>query len=127
MAHAVEAWAREQAGHTGPDRAHIRQYADQTGIPIEEALAKFGYRDLEAEADRPEIPEGYEFIWEWFFELAQTRQQTGFGASPISWQEMVAWAHITGVELYPSIAMCLVAMDRAWLKVAAEQGKKDGE
>lgn len=139
MAQVMEAWARKQADDTDTDeedRAHVRQYADQVGISFEDALEKFGYverdrkraqREEEEEAKRPKPPEGFEFVWEWYFELAQSRQQTGFGVSPISWQEMDAWARITGVTLYPWLAMCFRAMDQAWLKVAAERSRKNGD
>lgn len=106
-----------QARRGSDDRlAHAEQYARQTGLPLEEALAKFGLEE-------PEIPEDGEPLWEWFWELSSGRGHTGFGPQPLSWQDMEAWARISGIELQPWQAVIFRAMDRAWLAAVAKRSK----
>jgi len=97
--------------------AHAGQYAAQVGLDLDEALTLFG---LEA----PEIPEGFEPVWAWFWELTSGRGHTGFAWLPLSWTEMDAWARMSGVDLQPWLAGIFRAMDRAWLAEAARQQKK---
>ena len=109
----MAAWAKGGFG----DHDHVAQYAHQKGISYEEAAARFGY-------EPPEIPEGYELVWDWFFELAQARTHNGFGWDAITWADMAAWARITGIRLEPWLAACFRAMDHEWLKAAAEEQEK---
>ena len=96
---------------------HAEQYAAQTGQDLGGVLARFGLEE-------PEIPEGFEVVWEWFWELASGRGHTGFAWLPLSWTEMDAWARMSGVDLQPWLAGIFRAMDRAWLAEAARQQKK---
>ena len=107
-----------QARRSSDDRlAHAKQYARQTGRPLDDVLTAFGL-------DEPEIPDGGELLWEWFWEMASGRGSSGFGPQPLSWQDMVAWASISGIELQPWQAVIIRSMDRAWLAAVAEQSKK---
>lgn len=96
------------------------QYAKQKGIDLSEALQKYGLEE-------PDIPQGFEFVWGWFFELAEGRSHNGFGWNAISWQEIMAWAQMAGVHMQPWLARCFRMMDQEWLKAAREQenGKRD--
>lgn len=96
---------------------HAEQYAAQTGAALEDVLARFGL-------EQPEIPEGWEHVWQWFWELSGGRGHNGFGPLPLSWADMAAWSRICGIELQPWQAAIFRAMDAAWLNEAAKQ-KKD--
>ena len=95
---------------------HAEQYAKQTGLPLNDVLAKFGLEE-------PDIPAGWEVFWEWFWELSSGRGHTGFGPQPLSWQDMEAWARISGIELQPWQALVFRAMDQAWLAAVAKRSK----
>ena len=97
---------------------HAEQYAAQTGKDIEDVLLLF---DLTP----PEIPDGGEMLWAWFWELASGRGSNGFGPQSLAWGDMTAWAGICGISLQPWHATILRAMDGAWLTARAE--KKQGE
>lgn len=106
-----------QARRGSDDRlAHAGQYARQTGQDLDKVLGKFGLAE-------PEIPPGGELYWEWFHELSAGRGSSGFGPLPLSWPDMAAWATISGIELQPWQADIFRAMDQAWLKAVADQGK----
>lgn len=118
MTDALAAAVTAQAARGQGDMlAHAEQYAAQTGLDPDEALTLFG---LEA----PEIPEGFEPVWAWFWELASGRGHTGFAWLPLSWTEMDAWARMSGIDMQPWLAGMFRAMDRAWLAEAARQQKK---
>lgn len=114
LAGAVTAQARLGMGD---QLSHAEQYAAQTGQDLGGVLARLGLEE-------PEIPEGFEPVWEWFWELASGRGHTGFAWLPLSWADMDAWARISGIDLQPWLAGIFRAMDRAWLAEAARQQKK---
>jgi hypothetical protein len=60
----------------------------------------------------PELAET-EFLQDWWHETGMA--QSGMsGAVPISWQEMRAFADMTGRDIRPYEAQCLVDMSRAY-------------
>lgn len=99
---------------------HAAQYAAQTGQPLEEVMRRFGLEE-------PEIPEGFEQVWAWFWELAQGRGSTGFGPLPLAWADMTAWAHMGGIELAPWLGKLFRRMDLAWLDEYARAQPKKGK
>ena len=42
-----------------------------------------------------ECPEATEHLWCWFLEISRRRSGGGFGANPISYAEVEAWARLT--------------------------------
>lgn len=114
LAYAVRAEYRLGAGGMG---AHVEQYAAQTGESVACAMQKFGL-------EQPEIPEGFEVVWNWFWELHQGRGHTGFGPLPLGFADMAAWAAISGIELSPWLASALRSMDLAWLDEHAKAQKQ---
>lgn len=110
----MAAWAK---GRFGAGFEHLEQYARQTGKSLEGVMAQFGHEE-------PEIPEGFEFVWEWYFELSSARSHNGFGWNAISYAEMSSWAQVSGVRMEPWLAKCFRDMDREWLKAQAEEQKK---
>ena len=100
---------------------HVRQYAGQCGVPLREALEKYGLEE-------PEVPPGGEPLWQWFWELSAGRRHNGFAPPPVSWADMDAWARISGIALQPWQARILRAMDAAWLEAAeAARSKLQGK
>lgn len=47
------------------------------------------------ELHQPEIPKQVRYLWRWYCELSQGKQHNGMSYSPLSWQEMQAWATLT--------------------------------
>lgn len=97
--------------------AHVEQYAAQTGLAVPEVLRRF-------RLEQPAIPEGFEDVWAWFWELHQGRGHTGFGPLPLSWGDMAAWAGISGIRAAPWLIRLFRAMDTAWLDEYARAQKK---
>ena len=96
---------------------HARQYAAQTGENLDDVLEAYGI-------ELPDIPDGLEWIWEWFWELSAGRQY-GFGPLPLSWADMAAWAAISGVALQPWLAGMFRRMDMAYLAEMGEKAKAE--
>lgn len=57
------------------------------------------------------MPPAGESLWEWFGELDRARHGNGFGALPITFTEIRAWAELSGVELAEWEVRALRAMD----------------
>lgn len=49
---------------------------------------------LELDA-QPDLPWHWQYLWQWWQELAAGRQGAGMGVSGLSWAEMDAWARRT--------------------------------
>jgi hypothetical protein len=74
--------------------------------------------------DQAELPALCRHVWEWFAELSRTRQ-AGFGASPISYAEIAAWARLTGVKPAAWEVKAIRALDDDLLRMSnAEQDQK---
>lgn len=71
---------------------------------------------IEAELDGPSLPEDSAHLWAWFVELDRSRGSTGFGPAPIGWQDMAAWASLTGRWPMPWECQALMAVDRVFLE-----------
>lgn len=63
----------------------------------------------------PELPPEYQYIWEWFWQLAQGRGSNGFGLNPLSYLEIASWAQLNAVELLPWEAKALRTIDACYL------------
>lgn len=59
-------------------------------------------------------------IFGWFGELAAARGSSGFGANPISFAELAAWAHLTDRAPTPFEISLLRRIDSAFLAVMSE-------
>ena len=75
------------------------------------------------ELDGPQFPDGLEYVWHWFCELDRARTGSGFGANPVSWRELCAWARTRRVQLSRFETDCLMALDGVRLVALA---KSDG-
>lgn len=46
----------------------------------------------------PEFPEALQYVWEWFIKLNNTRQ-SGMAASPITYQEILAFCTLYEIKM----------------------------
>lgn len=67
------------------------------------------------------LPPDAEHVWRWFQELDQARGSNGFGANPISYQDVLAWVQLTGTITRPSEVAAIMMLDRMWLIEQARQ------
>jgi len=73
------------------------------------------------ELESPELPDWLLYLWGWFIELHQGRQ-SGFGASPLAWGDIWAWATLTGRSPTPWEVHCIRVIDAAWVEANASKG-----
>jgi hypothetical protein len=45
--------------------------------------------------DIPPLPDALAYVWQWYGDLARRRSNSGFGANPIGWVDLDAWARRT--------------------------------
>lgn len=69
-----------------------------------------------------EFPPAAGHLLVWFWELNSTRTSNGFGANPISYTEISAWAMLTSHVLRPEEVRLLRVLDNAFLSVMNERG-----
>lgn len=65
------------------------------------------------EIEEPEIPPAGFHILEWFWTLDAGRGSNGFGANPISYSDILAWAALSGAEPEPWEVGAIKALDMA--------------
>ncbi|WP_448508786.1 phage tail assembly chaperone [Immundisolibacter sp.] len=68
-------------------------------------------------AEAPELPEVARHIWGWFLELNSARSGNGFGISPISYSEIVAWSKLTETVIEPWEVKALRVIDNKYVEV----------
>lgn len=49
----------------------------------------------------PEFPRVLSYLWARFTRLRNRRTSNGFGSNPITWQDMVFFSQLTGVQFRP--------------------------
>lgn len=69
-------------------------------------------------------PYEVEHLWLWFCDLSSARTGSGFGANPISYVEIAAWARLTGNDPTPWEVSVLRRMDIAALEKFAKKTPK---
>lgn len=65
--------------------------------------------------DEPVVPRAGFHILEWFWTLDAGRGSNGFGANPISYPDILAWAALSDAEPEPWEVAAIKAMDIAML------------
>lgn len=70
--------------------------------------------------DEPDIPFCTAHVWEWFWQLNDSRPEGFSNAGPLSFSEIAAWAGLTGSAPRPWEVEALKAMDRAYLASVAK-------
>lgn len=89
-------------------RDHYEQLARTTGQIVPE---------LEPPVDLPFV---VEHVWEYWSQLHSGRSNNGFGPNPLGWQEIQAWATLTGTRLRSWEITALKRLDVLYL--IAHQG-----
>lgn len=72
----------------------------------------------------PQLPLELGYLWGWYCELANARTSNGFGANPITWVDMCAWAAMTGNKPEPWEIRAIMRLDGAFLKAMNTEEKK---
>lgn len=72
----------------------------------------------------PELPESCYHLWKIFIDLHNTRQNSGFGVSPISYLEIEAYSRLYSIELDPWELDLLKKFDSEVLAIIAEEQNK---
>jgi hypothetical protein len=80
----------------------------------------FGPKRATIDLDVP--PEAVD-VWNWFMDLDRTRQ-VGMQANPISYQEIEAYARLTGAEIAPWEARAIRRLDDIALSTKRPKGGK---
>jgi len=62
---------------------------------LESAYRQTGVVQPELERAK-DIPQEVQYVWNWFKELHNTRSSNGFSANALTYQEILAWATLTG-------------------------------
>lgn len=75
------------------------------------------------ELDGPACPPGFGYLLEWFGELSAARTSGAFGANPITFAEINAWAQLTGNEPTPTEVQIMRRLDVAVLAVVNKASK----
>lgn len=69
----------------------------------------------------PDVPDAGDHLWEWFWSLDAARPSNGFGANPITYSEIEAWARLVDAEPSPDEVRVIKAMDGAMLAELAKR------
>lgn len=76
------------------------------------------------ELDGPPAPRALAYLWGWFIELSAARGRNGFGGlNALSYQELDAWARLSGIAPTPFEVGVLRRLDQAFLTVHADHGR----
>jgi hypothetical protein len=88
-----------------------------------QAIAK-GAGQVPEEYQSLPFPEALSHCWHWFIALSRSRSSNGFGANPISYNEIVSWSDLTGVRPDPIEVQAIISLDAAYMSAQAEEMKK---
>jgi hypothetical protein len=69
----------------------------------------------------PPLPAAGRYLWRWYRELSAQRGSTGFGPAAIGFQDIAAWARLTGVRPAPWEVRIIVALDVLWRSITSEK------
>lgn len=70
------------------------------------------------------MPENMRYVWDYYLELSFTRQNYGWGISPLTYAEILAWSKLRGIFLDAWELDILVRLDAVYMTVEAEADKK---
>lgn len=95
---------------------HYREAARQTGQSLDAFLPH-----------RAGFPLNLGYIWTWFCALSEARGSGGFGASPITYPQIEAWARLMRTEVTPWEVGILRRLDRVFIEVVQSDGSRGTE
>lgn len=70
------------------------------------------------------IPAGGELLWRWFTDLNRTRRMGYAAPEPITYAEIMAYAHIMRQAIEPRHVAIITAMDRVYLEHHAQERRR---
>jgi hypothetical protein len=85
-----------------------------------EGLAARGHKKALEKLEGPTFPEALEYLWDWFQDLDSSRHTTPEGPEPLTYQEILAWAQLTGSRTTPEEVRALRLLDKAYLNPPPE-------
>lgn len=80
----------------------------------------------ESRIETPDLPVAAWHLWEWFWDLHQSRGG-GFGPAPLSYAELDAWARTQLTRPHCWELEALRKMDRAYLRAAAKVAEAESK
>lgn len=86
--------------------AHLRQVQKHKGLDV---------------LPNETCPPSLEHVWSWFLELCGGRGNTGFGPSPIAFNEIKAWSELTGTYPSPWEVTLLKRLDSLYLSIMVKR------
>lgn len=72
-------------------------------------------------SDAPDCPDEFLHIWSWFTEIRNSCGSNGFGLSPISYPDILAWSQLTGQTPIPDEVALMMLADRLFLSESAKK------
>lgn len=75
----------------------------------------------------PELPKHLEYLWGWFNDLDHARGGSGFGPSPISYSELLAWTTLSGIRPQSWEIRAIRLLDTLYLAAQADDQPHDLE
>lgn len=72
--------------------------------------------------DEPEVPSAAEHLWLWFWDLNGSIGNNGFGATPLTYNEIGHWAKLYHIVPSPWEVQTLRRMDATFRDVVAVRG-----
>lgn len=92
----------------------MREIQDD-GSPLREhleSLVRMGRREA-AELEGPPVPDEIAYLRRWYLELWRTRDVGEYGPKALTYEEVQAWAAMTGRHPLPHEVEALFALDSA--------------
>lgn len=81
--------------------------------------------EYEAELATPPLPPELAYLWRIFGRLSARRGSNGFGANPIGWAEIDAFARLTGTRLEPWECETLEMLDDLFRSEQAKSARPE--
>ena len=92
------------------------------------SLAEKGDEEAQAELDAiPALPPLASYIWDWWLEIAETRQSGGFAPARLTRHDIHAWETDTSHRLWPWERRLVLKLDGLWLKSTIRNDKEEGK
>jgi hypothetical protein len=93
-----------------PDGTTLRQHL----LTVRRATGK-----TPPELEIPALPHCVAFVWDAFDQISMARGGNYKEPQPVSWQDLAAWQHLSGIPLTPWEAETIIHLDRAARTVLA--------
>ncbi|MBZ3690984.1 phage tail assembly chaperone [Phyllobacterium calauticae] len=86
-------------------------------------------RNTRFNADSPiiTIEDTIQYLWDWFWEMSDSRSSGMNGPNPISHQDLMAWCQFSGNILLREEWRILTAMDNTYREAIAIENKEQAE